>query len=65
VSIQQAATRAAEQAGQTELVRAMNVNLGAYRAGTACRTPWRDGDPLFDVPRNAEPPPPQRRPDLG
>jgi len=64
-SIQQAAIRAVEQAGDKELARKMGVNLAAYVARSACRIPWRDGNPLFEVPRDAEPPPPQRRPDLG
>ena len=39
---QEAAIRAAKQAGRADLVPELEKNLSSYKAGQPCRRPWSD-----------------------
>ena len=43
---QQDAIRAASESKREDLVRKLTVNLGLYRSGRPCRTPWTLADPV-------------------
>ena len=47
VRLQEDALQAVRQAGRSDLVEALSVNLEHYRAGRPCRVPWPDDDPML------------------
>jgi hypothetical protein len=52
VNWQEAAIRAATQAGRRDLLPLLEKNLELYRAGEPCRQPWPDDGPVLS-PRSA------------
>jgi tetratricopeptide (TPR) repeat protein len=47
VQWQEAAIAAVKRTDRSDLLPALEENLGRYRAGKPCRMPWRDKDPVF------------------
>lgn len=45
--MQRAMIAKVDQLGQSDLARSLRDNLILYEQGKACRTPWRDDDPIF------------------
>jgi tetratricopeptide (TPR) repeat protein len=45
--LQRAMIAQVDQLGQSDLARSLRDNLILYEHGKACRTPWRDDDPIF------------------
>ena len=50
--LQQSLILEVQRSGQDDLARVLRENLTLYENGKACRTPWRDDDPIFKpIPR--------------
>jgi tetratricopeptide (TPR) repeat protein len=47
VQWQEAAIAAVKRTDRSDLLPALEENLGRYRRGEPCRTPWPDDDPVF------------------
>ena len=47
VQWQEAAIAAVKRTDRSDLLPALEEDLERYRRGEACRTPWRDDDPVF------------------
>jgi hypothetical protein len=46
-ALQRNAVEATAAAGRFELLPRLQENLSRYESGQACRSPWADGDPIF------------------